>query len=109
MPVEFYDNREPGDAPEVADIDRVYCLDWNRFGDVEWSSLDRIYRALPGWAGYHEVPWWFGADEGKGPHLFATVEPSGLQVCGILPRLDWLDWSSRFEEATADLPSFVVT
>lgn len=108
MVVQFYDNRAPLTAGEAADIDRVYCLDWHRFGDPEWATLDRIYQGLPGWVGYHGVPFWFGVDDSTAPHLCASVEPAGLQVCGILPKVDWLAWSSRFEAAIADLPSFPV-
>ena len=54
------------------------------------------------------MPFWFGADAEDIPHLFASVEPSGLQVCGVLPASDWLEWVSRFEPAIAALPSFEV-
>jgi hypothetical protein len=106
--VGFYDNPTPLDDPGTADIDRVYCLDWHRFRDPEWSALDRIYRGLPGWVGYRDVPFWFGADAEDIPYLFASVEPSGLQVCGVLPASDWLEWVSRFEAAIAALPSIEV-
>jgi hypothetical protein len=108
MAVACYDNQAPLGDPGTADVDRVYCLDWRRFGDREWSELDRIYRGLPGWVGYRDVPFWFGADAEEVPHLFASVEPSGLQVCGVLPASDWLAWVSRFEAAIATLPSFEV-
>ena len=106
MAVAFYDNRKPLDDPATADVDRVYCLDWHRFGEAEWAALDRVYRELPGWRGYRDVPFWFGTDEADIPHLCASVEPSGLQVCGVLPALDWLAWELRFESAIAGLPSF---
>ena len=108
MAVAFYDNQEPIAAAGTVEIDRVYCLGWQRFGDLEWSALDRIYRGLPGWVGYRDVPYWFGADAEDVSHLFASVEPSGLQVCGVLPASDWLAWASQFEAAIAALPSFEV-
>jgi hypothetical protein len=106
MGVDFYDNQESLVDPEMADVDRIYCLDWQRFGDPEWATLDRIYRGLPGWFGYRDVPFWFGADDQEIPHLFTSVEPSGLQVCGILPASEWLSWVARFEAGIAELPSF---
>ncbi len=108
MAVAFYDNRALFVDPGTADIDRVYCLDWHQFGHLEWATLDRIYRALPGWVGYRDVPFWFGIDVEELPHLFASVEPSGLQICGVLPASDWLPWVSRFEEAIEALPSMDV-
>ena len=37
MAVAFYDNQEPIAAAGTVEIDRVYCLGWQRFGDLEWS------------------------------------------------------------------------
>jgi hypothetical protein len=108
MIVPFYDNREPLNDPETADADRVYCLNWHRFGDDEWAALDRIYRGLPGWVGYRDVPYWFGANDQDIPHLCASVEPSGLHVCGVLPAPDWLEWVAQFETSITGLPSFDV-
>lgn len=107
MKAAFYDNREPLEDPATAQVDRVYCLDLNRFERAEWAVLDRVYRSLPGWQGYHDdLPYWFGTDEMDIPHLLASVEPSGLHVCGVLPAADWLAWTSRFGSAIAGLPTF---
>ena len=104
MGVAFYDNRDPLADPDTADVDRVYCLDWDRFGPAEWATLDRIYPQLPGWVEYRGVPFWFGTDEHDIPHLCASVEPTGLQVSGVLPATDWEAWEGRFGEAIAELP-----
>lgn len=53
---------------------------------------------------YRDVPWWFGDDEDVPPFLWASVEPTGLQVCGILPEAEWWTWDERFREAAGDLP-----
>jgi hypothetical protein len=42
------------------------------------------------------VPWWFGDDEDVPPSLRASVEPIGLQVCGVLPEADWCAWDEKF-------------
>lgn len=106
MAIAFYDNRDLFDAPETVEVDRVYCLDWHRFGEAEWAVLDRVYRSLPGWREYQDVPFWFGTDDADIPHLFASIESSGLQLCGVLPAADWLVWVSQFESGIAGLPSF---
>ena len=48
------------------------------------------------------MPWWFGDDEDFPPFLRASVEPTGLQVSGILPEADWLAWDERFRCAVGD-------
>ena len=104
MAVIFYDNSEPLERPDVAEIDRIYCFDWDRFGDAEWALLAEAYSRLPGWAGNHPVPCWFGTDFESSPCLWASVEPPGLQVGGTVPTSDWLEWERAFETAVAVLP-----
>ena len=104
MAVVFYDNREPLDRPGVADLDRIYCFDWDRFGDAEWAVLAEAYPRLPGWAGNHPVPCWFGTYFEEPPCLWASVEPPGLQIGGTVPVADWLAWEPAFGAAVAELP-----
>jgi hypothetical protein len=106
MPVAFYDNREPLDDPNTAVVDRVYCLDFHRFGDKEWTHLSRVYRELPGWCDNTNGPFRFGTNDHDIPHLYASVEPSGLHICGILPVTDWLRWSSEFANGISELSAF---
>jgi hypothetical protein len=49
---------------------------------------------------------WFGTDEEAPPFLWASVEPPGLQVYGVLPLTSWNDWDAAFRAAveTAGLP-----
>ena len=106
MAVAFYDNCKPLDDSAAAEVDRVYCLAWHRFGEAEWAVLGRVCRGLPGGREYRDVPFWFGTDVTDMPHLYASVEQSGLQLCGVLLATDWLEWVSRFESGIAGLPSF---
>jgi hypothetical protein len=51
-----------------------------------------------------ELPTWLGLDEEVGPCLDASVEPPGLQVCG-LAELDAFDaWNRAFLAGAASLP-----
>ena len=47
---------------------------------------------------------WFGDDEDVPPFLWASVEPTGLQVHGVLPEADWCAWDERFRTEAAGLP-----
>ena len=107
MPVPYYDNLEatPIDGLTcLVEVERVYGLAWDRFAVEDWRTLTRIYEGLPGTVRLRDVPWWFGDDEDVPPFLWASVEPTGLRVCGILPEADWRAWDERFRTAAAALP-----
>ena len=104
----FYDNlyKPLENCAEFVEIERVYCFDFHTFTDDDWQSLNRVYDRLP----ERQVdtpdrcPWWYGTDEESEPFLWASVEPPGLQVYGIVRRQDWRDWDSVFRSLTEGLP-----
>ena len=105
MGVPFSDYREATPVDGVSclvEVERVYGLDWARFGDEHWEVLARLYEGLPGAVRHRDVPWWFGDDEDFPPFLRASVEPTGLRVSGILPESDWLAWDERFRSEIGD-------
>jgi hypothetical protein len=106
----FYDNdtdhdtdtdHEPPAAQGWRVIDRVYCVAWQKFTDTERAVLSGIYRELPGWQGSGDLARWFAPDE-TAAHLWASVEPSGIQVGGALTAEVWLDWDTRFRRAVVE-------
>lgn len=100
--VPFYDNLEPTpvpDEPSVVEFERVYCLELARFTEEDWASLAIIYRGLPGEYREHQLPYWFGDSDESPRHISASVEPSGLQVCGVLTPRQWSEWDTAFREA----------
>jgi hypothetical protein len=105
MGIPFYDNRLDAIGAWVVGVERVYCFDWRRFGRPEWDELDRIYRRLPGAVQYLDVPFWFGSSDQSPPYLWASVEPSGLQVCGFLAESDWVRWDDQFRAEAERLPT----
>jgi hypothetical protein len=105
--VPFHDNLEatPIDGLTcLVEVERVYGLDWGRFEEVHWATLARIYEGLPGAVRDRDGPMWFGDDEDVPPYLRASVEPTGLQVHGVLPEADWHAWDERFRTEAAGLP-----
>ena len=121
MAMTFFDGCEPFPEPGVADVDRVYRLDWREFDERTWAALDAVYQRLPGWRGYPPArlcgwrgwlgrtesgpPFWFGTDVKSSPYLTASVEPPGLQVTGKLLAIDFERWHEQFFAAIADFPA----
>jgi hypothetical protein len=96
--VPFYDNLVAisEEDPSMVEIERVYCVDFDAFADADWSRLVDIYRSLPGHYRMAQTPMWFGDDEERLPFLWASVEPPGLQVYGVLPPTAWVEWDRAF-------------
>jgi hypothetical protein len=109
VPIDFYDNIEPVSTDDddcLFEIERVYCLDWDEFDEAHWKALERIYMSLPESVRYHAVPRWFGDEEQDAASLNASVEPTGLQVCGVLRAADWRTWDEHFRSQAAGLPGW---
>ncbi len=103
-----YDNGfEPDELfPDGWWVERIYCFRFDAFTEADWTALDAVYQELPGWLGYGEdgCPCWFGVNEDASPYLWASVEPPGLQVHGVLPLATWERWDTHFRTATRTLP-----
>lgn len=107
MSIPFYDNREATrlDGRSIlVEVERIYGLDWDRFDDDHWQAMARNYEGLPGTLRDRDVPRWFGDEEERPPFLWASVEPAGLQVYGLLPEPDRRAWDELFREAAGGLP-----
>ena len=101
----FYDNSEIIYEPKIK-IDRVYCLDFSNFSEDTWDTLADIYSKLPKQIINNHVQGWFGEEGESEYYLYASVEPSGLQIVGVLSSDDWFAWEAIFNEEVKDLPSF---
>ena len=104
----FYDNDlAPGSsAPNLIRVERVYGLSFDTFSEMDWQQLAEVYQNLPRWLGYGAdgCPRWFGADEEAPPYLWASVEPAGLQVRGVLSAEAWEEWDAGFRQSAVALP-----
>lgn len=94
------------DDPTMVEVEKVYCVDLRRFTETDRASLDTIYRALPGGCREHHTPMWFGGDQDRPPFLWASPEPPGVQVYGIVSPEAWREWDAAFTTAlgTCSLP-----
>ena len=103
-PATWYYDAQPIDPDDsVIDIDRIYCLDWDAWTAEHRVALEAIYPELPGWVGYDNGPCWFGFESTDDLFLWASMEPPGLQVAGVVNRADWRAWHEAFLKRTSHL------
>ncbi len=54
-----------------------------------WEQIGRVYETMPYWAEYENgCPHWIGNDI----DLWASIEPSGIQIFGTMPDDIWEEW-----------------
>ncbi|GKX66432.1 hypothetical protein [Inconstantimicrobium mannanitabidum] len=58
-----------------------------------WNKLNDVYQSMPYWAGNDNEVKWIGKDV----DLWASVEPSGIQISGIMPDCIWNEWYSSLK------------
>lgn len=107
----YYDNSEiKPDVRGTVDIDRVYCLDFHQFNETTWQKLSSVYRLLRKQIMKDgvEQAMWFGEEAASEYYLYASVEPSGLQIVGHLNVNDWKEWEQIFHKQLSRLPLFTV-
>jgi hypothetical protein len=108
----WYDNLlEASDELENGiEVERIYCFDWDLFEKQHYDELQKTFMKLPGNCKYIDddkdnfLPTWFGMDEDSPPFLWASIEPPGLQVYGVLRKKDWEEWDLMFRNENNDLP-----
>ena len=106
----FYDNNTDHIAPvgDMRPVERVYAIRFSQFTKEHWDQLSEIYPTLPEWSGYgNDATYWFGPEESP-PFLWASVEPSGLLVHGMLSPEDWERWDNAFRLHLHKFPTFEV-
>lgn len=62
--------------------------------DEIWEEIGKVYQIMPYWYGYEPGPIW----KGKDIDLWASVEPSGLQIAGTMPDDIWDTWYPLLKE-----------
>lgn len=95
-----------GPVEPVLGIEWMYLFDWSRFGNGGrgrfWDELDKAFRTVPGYL--PGTIFWYSPDSEAIPHLSASVEPPGLQVCGRVTERAWEAWHEAFAKAAGHLP-----
>lgn len=91
-------------------INRTYNIHYGAMTEHDWDKLASVYKALPQFRGAASdgCPTWFGAHTEEGPYIWASVEPSGLLVAGLLDEADWQRWDAQFRSLASAALGFVV-
>lgn len=53
-----------------------------------WIAIGEVYKSMPYWAGDDKEVKWTGTEI----DLWASVEPSGIQIAGMMPESIWYEW-----------------
>ena len=61
--------------------------------DEVWDKISDVYKSMPYWAGNNKEIKWIG----KGIDLWASVEPNGIQIAGVMPEDIWNEWYSSLK------------
>ena len=69
-----------------------------------WEKIEKIYESMPYWAGCKNGPQWIG----KNIDLWASVEPSGIQISGIMPGDIWEEWYSLLKRRLTDVLGYEI-
>ena len=64
-----------------------------------WEQIDKIYESMPYWSGNKNRPQWIGKDV----DLWASVEPSGIQIAGTMPDNIWEEWYSLLKKRLTEV------
>lgn len=59
-----------------------------------WNKINEVYASMPYWSGNDKVVKWIG----KEVDLWASVEPSGIQITGTMPDDIWNEWYSSLKQ-----------
>lgn len=66
--------------------------------DYVWDKIREVYESMPYWAGDENGPVWKNDDI----DLWASVEPSGIQIAGAMPEDIWDSWYAELKEKLTD-------
>jgi len=56
--------------------------------DEVWDRIGKVYSEMPYWHGNEQGAQWIG----ENIDLWASCEPSGLQIAGTMPENIWIAW-----------------
>ena len=60
----------------------------------EWDKVSTVYKSMDGWLNNNEQAYWYGTEEDN-EYIYASVEPSGLVICGKVNEMIWLGWVTK--------------
>ena len=69
-----------------------------------WEKIDTVYSSMPYWAGDKNGPRWMG----KEIDLWASVEPSGIQIAGTMPNDIWEEWYALLKKRLTEVLGYEI-
>ena len=69
-----------------------------------WEKIDTVYSSMPYWAGDKNGPRWMGKDI----DLWASVEPSGIQIAGTMPNDIWEGWYALLKKRLTEVLGYEI-
>ncbi len=78
--------------------------------DELWNQITELYTKMPNWLGFQNgIPCWFSYnDDGSTKHISVSVEPSGLQFFGYLPKDEFEAWFTEFKKKASVIMGYEV-
>lgn len=59
-----------------------------------WCKIREVYESMPYWSGNDREVKWLG----ENINLWASVEPSGIQIAGTMPDEIWNSWYDSLKQ-----------
>lgn len=69
-----------------------------------WKKIDNVYRTMPYWSEKNDCPRWTGNDI----DLWASVEPSGIQIVGTMPENIWNEWYDTLKNRLSEALGYAI-
>lgn len=69
-----------------------------------WEKIYMVYVSMPYWSGDKNRPQWIGKDI----NLWASVEPSGIQIAGTMPEDIWEKWFDSLKRKLTELLGYEI-
>ncbi len=81
-------------------MEQCVCLNIHYSAPKEvWNKINKIYRTMPYWNDKENYPCWRFGDN---IDLAASVEPSGIQISGIMPKDIWNKWYDTLKKRLSE-------
>ena len=80
------------------------CLNIHYSAPVEvWEKINNVYKSMPYWSD-DKFPHWIGDDI----DIYASVEPGGIQISGVMPEDIWNSWYNTLKKRLTDVLGYEI-
>lgn len=72
--------------------------------DEVWKKIQLVYESMDFYCTASDSPCW----KGEGVDLWASVEPSGIQIAGTMPEAVWKEWYSELKRKLTEVLGYEI-